>query len=541
MRALIAMVLLLTSFAGQGASPSRQAYERARKHYFALKASEEREKFRHNWLKVIAAFTRVADEHPETAEAASAIYTAAELWSDLYRISRRGSDLDQALATYERVVHAHPRSSLADDALWQRSQLFLRHGNRRAPAARAVREILATYPKGDMAARARKLAAELADVPEMPRDAEADATAKGKLVGRRAEGGGTPEVTAIKHWSNPDYTRVAIYLTGPASARAGDVAASASKPARVYVDIRKARLSQKVGTATPVDDNLLQGVRAGQFRAGTVRVVLDLQATVRHRVMVMENPYRVVIDAFSTVAPPKTREPVADAELRGRRVVIDPGHGGKDGGARGPGKVVEKHVTLAISKEVARLLEAEGVEVAMTRATDKHLPLEERTAIANRLDADLFVSIHANAHRNKKVRGIETYFLDVTDDAYALRLAAIENQTSEEQVSDLQLILADLATKVNTEESAALARRVQTRLVRAAKPENPTTRDLGVKSSLFYVLLGARMPSILVETGFLSHTGEGKLLARANYQKSTARAIAEGLLDHLRAPRPAGS
>jgi N-acetylmuramoyl-L-alanine amidase len=427
---------------------------------------------------------------------------------------------------------------LADDALWQRSELFLRHGSRRAPAARAVREILATYPKGDMAARARKRAAELSDVAVEPADREAEATAKGKLVGRRAEGGGVPQVTSIKHWSNPDYTRVSIYLSGPASARAGDVPAAGGKPARVYVDIKKARLSQKVGTATPVHDDLLQGVRAGQFRADTVRVVLDLQTAVHHRVMVMENPYRVVVDAFSGAAParPKTH---TDVELRGRRVVVDPGHGGRDGGANGPGKVREKHVTLAIAREVGRLLEAQGVDVVMTRTDDSAVALEERTAIANRVNADLFVSIHANSHKNRKVRGVETYYLNVTDDAYSIRLAAMENRTSEEQVSDLQLILADLATKVNTEESAALAKRVQAKLMKAIQPHNPKTRDLGVKSSLFYVLLGARMPSILVETGFLSHKGEGKLLTRVDYQKATARAIATGLLEHLRAPREA--
>ncbi|MFC1611884.1 N-acetylmuramoyl-L-alanine amidase [Myxococcota bacterium] len=515
---------------------SRRAYE-ARSHYFALKDSKERQKYRHNWLKVIAGFSRVANDHPKSPEAPSAVYTAAELWSDLWAVSRRESDLEQTLAAYERVVHAYPESSLADDALWHRCQIYLEKVGNRAAAARAAREIVARYPRGDMFARAQKLTQQLADVPiEQPETKETTATATGNLVGRREGRGPVPEVTAIKHWSNPAYTRVAVYLTGPAHARSGSVPADSAggKPARVYVDINKARLSKKVGAATPVHDDLLLGVRAGQFEKTTVRVVLDLKATVRQRVMVMENPYRVVIDAFDVNA--QQPKPAADVELRGRRVVIDPGHGGKDGGANGPGKITEKQITLAISKQVVGLLEKAGVDVTLTRSTDVHMPLEERTAIANRTNADLFVSIHANAMKNQKVRGVETYYLNVTDDAYALRLAAMENKTSEEHVSDLQLILADLATKVNTEESAALARGVQSNLMKALRPLNPKTKDLGVKASLFYVLLGARMPSILIETGFLSHKHEGKLLARADYQKAAAKAIAEALLAHLKSP-----
>ncbi|OGR12172.1 MAG: hypothetical protein A2341_20765 [Deltaproteobacteria bacterium RIFOXYB12_FULL_58_9] len=547
-----------------GSSASRKAYEGARGQYFALKDKKERQQYRHNWLKVIAAFADLTGQYPEAPEAPSAIYTAAELWSDLWRVSRRESDLDQALAGYERVVHLYPNSNLADDALWQRSQLFLYHVKDRGAAARAVREILSSYANGDMSSQAAALAKELSDVPVAKEEVEEEETT-GKMVGRRDDRGPIPEVTSIKHWSNPDYTRVAVYLTGPALARSGNVPEGAGKPARVYVDIEKARLSKKVATATVVQDELLQGVRSGQYKAATVRVVLDLEATVKHRVMTMENPYRVVIDAFATDAaakitpnsgkplgPDAAETPVVkttvsktandaaagaiDTELGGRHVVIDPGHGGRDGGACGPGKSSEKDITLAIGREVAGLLKKEGVAVSLTRTADKAIALEERTAFANRANADIFVSIHANSHRSAMVQGIETYYLNVTDDRYSLRLAAVENQTNEEQVSDLQLILADLATKVNTDESVALARRVQRSLMKGAKAKNPRTRDLGVKASLFYVLLGARMPSILVEIGFLSHKHEGKLLTQSAYQKTTAKAIADGVLAHLKAP-----
>ncbi|MEE8409110.1 MAG: N-acetylmuramoyl-L-alanine amidase [Myxococcota bacterium] len=538
-----AVVACTSTPAGAGPSASRKAYEQARKQYFALQASEQRQRYRHNWVKVIAAFTRVAGAHPKSDEAARAVYTTAELWSDLYRISRRGSDLDQALAAYEQVVHAYPDSSLADDALWHRAEIFARLLGHREAAARAVREILARYPKGDMTARATKMARDLADVPVAAADAsEPDATATGRLVGRRDDDGGTPTVVDIKHWSNPVYTRVVVYLTGPAHARAGNVAAdpgfgATGKPARVFVDIRKAKLSSNVDAEQVVNDDLLVRVRAAQYRTDTVRIVLDLKTSVRHRVMAMENPYRVVVDAFSRteVARPESVASL-NGSLKGHHVVVDPGHGGQDGGAHGPGNILEKNVTLAISKEVARRLEAAGVRVTLTRSDDRRLALEERTAIANRLSADVFVSIHANSNKARKVRGVETYYLDVTDDKYALRLAAVENKISEERVSDLQLILADLATKVNTPESIALAKRVQTSVVNRVKPLNGKIRDLGVKPSLFYVLLGARMPAILVEAGFLSNKQEGRLLGQSHYQKTVAAAVTDAIIEHLKAP-----
>ncbi len=514
----------------------RQAYEKARASYFALKDSAERQKFRHNWLRVIAGFEELAAAHPKTQEAAAAIYTAAELWSDLWSLSRRESDLDQALTNYERVVHTYPTSSLADDALWQRSQIYMKRLNNRAAAARAAREILERYPDGDMKGRAEQLAGELADVPAEAPAKELEAV-DSPMVGRR-EGAGVPEVTDLRHWSNPTYTRVVVYLDGPAVARSGSAPADpvAARPERLFVDLKKAKLSKKVAAAHVFEDDLLAQVRLGQYTQDTVRIVLDLKQPAEERLMVMENPFRVVIDAVVPVATATT--PVKDAQpvaLRGRKVAIDAGHGGKDGGAKGPGKLLEKQVTLAIAQEVRRLLVKEGVEVLMTRDADRYVGLEERTALANRESCDLFVSIHANSNKSKKVRGVETYYLDVTDDAYALRLAAIENQTSEEQASDLQLILADMATKAFTQQSSALAGAIQRKLVSVAGKRSAQARDLGAKPSLFYVLLGARMPAVLVETGFLSHAQEGKLLGEPGYQKELAAAIAAAVLETLRA------
>lgn len=219
--------------------------------------------------------------------------------------------------------------------------------------------------------------------------------------------------------------------------------------------------------------------------------------------------------------------------LKARRVVIDPGHGGHDSGAIGRAGTREKDVALKIAKRLSSLLRASGLEVVMTRESDEFVSLDNRAHLANDVHGDLFISIHCNSARNRKLRGIETYTLNTSSDRYSLRLAARENSASEKGVSDLQFILADLATKANTEESQRLASRVQHTLVARMSSRFGGVENLGTKEALFYVLLGVRMPAVLVETSFLSHADEERRLASQTYQEEVARAIATGVQEFL--------
>jgi len=216
------------------------------------------------------------------------------------------------------------------------------------------------------------------------------------------------------------------------------------------------------------------------------------------------------------------------------RVVIDAGHGGRDFGAMGPGGTREKDVTLAMAQKLAAQLEAQGLQVLLSRSDDEFVTLEERARFANEHRADLFISIHANANSDRRVRGTQTYFLNATDDSYALRLAARENAATERSISDLQLILADLATKANVEESHQLAEAVQREMVKQLGRDFGAGRDLGVKHALFYVLLGVRMPAILVETAFVSNPAEERRLNSDAFQAAVARDIATGVSRFLK-------
>jgi N-acetylmuramoyl-L-alanine amidase len=289
----------------------------------------------------------------------------------------------------------------------------------------------------------------------------------------------------------------------------------------------------------------IERVRAAQNDPDTVRVVLDLPGADGIEAFALDDPPRLVLDVGSRPPPPTVAaaDPVPaddapaaapDGKARApiRRIVVDAGHGGHDPGAVGPRRVREKDVTLAIARRLARKLRAAGFEVALTRDDDRYLALEERTALANTARGDLFVSIHANAHPRRNRSGVETYFLNVTDDRYAARLAARENGADPGEVpqdGELLRILSDLDARASAGASRRLAGLVQREVTRSVRGEVGAVRDLGVKSALFYVLLGARMPAVLVETGFISNRDEERRLASGRYQDAVATAIARAV------------
>jgi N-acetylmuramoyl-L-alanine amidase len=365
-------------------------------------------------------------------------------------------------------------------------------------------------------------------------------------------------VRDIRHWSNPSYTRVVIDVDGEVQYRFGRL----HNPDRLYVDLIGAQLAHKLqGRLLDVSDHMLNGVRTAQNQADVVRVVLDLKTFRDYHVFTMSDPYRLVIDikgtdggttAHSLLPLPPPRQEAVDIEQSRVRadplapskrlssarehrwhVVIDAGHGGKDPGAIGPSGLMEKDVVLDIAKRLRDLMQQEPQwRVTLTRDTDVFIPLEERTAVANAKAADLFVSIHANAAERPDAQGIETYFLDLATDEQSMRVAARENATTLSKVSDLQLILRDLLMTSKRNESSLLAGSVQQALVQAPGG-GKNGRDLGVKHAPFLVLMGAEMPSILVETGFISNPGEERKLADLRYRAQAARAIFEGIKEYL--------
>ncbi len=234
-----------------------------------------------------------------------------------------------------------------------------------------------------------------------------------------------------------------------------------------------------------------------------------------------ENPLRLSLRMVRQGAAP----PKAQARTQ-PLVVLDPGHGGEDEGAKGQGGLVEKNLTLTLSRLVAAQLQKAGVAVRLTREGDEGVALVDRVALANRLQADCFVSIHANASPARAARGAETYFMSAeATDAEAAQAAARENAAA----GDVQLILWELAHVANLEASSRLALELQTRLNQLSG-----IRDRGVKQAPFAVLTGTTMPAVLVEVGFLSNPEEEVRLSSPAEQERLAATLAQGILAFLR-------
>ncbi|MCI5148100.1 MAG: AMIN domain-containing protein [Candidatus Electrothrix sp. MAN1_4] len=222
-----------------------------------------------------------------------------------------------------------------------------------------------------------------------------------------------------------------------------------------------------------------------------------------------------------------------------RRIVIDPGHGGKDPGAVGFG-LKEKDIVLNVAQKIKKTLEEKnGYEVFLTRDGDVSLSLEERTAIANTKEADLFLSIHVNAHPEKNIRGVETFYLNLATHTEAMRVAALENATSTHNMSEMQDILSELMQNEKINESSQLAEFVQLNMVNGLKRGSFYVKDLGVKQAPFYVLIGAEMPAILAEIAFITNPKDAQLMKNERYLQTLADYIVAGVLSYVKNQRTA--
>jgi N-acetylmuramoyl-L-alanine amidase len=216
--------------------------------------------------------------------------------------------------------------------------------------------------------------------------------------------------------------------------------------------------------------------------------------------------------------------------LKVSRVVIDPGHGGHDEGTQGVHGLLEKDLVLDVARRVGKLIEDRmGAEVIYTRTDDTFIPLEGRTALANDKKADLFISIHANSSPVPRIAGVETYYLNFSTSKDALDVAARENATSQKSIFDLQDIVQKITLHDKVEESREFAGRIQSSLYSFSARSFPSEKNRGVKKAPFIVLIGATMPSVLVEIGFLSNSREETLLKRPDYRQKLADALYRGI------------
>ena len=450
--AFLLVVLLAPPLEAAPVDASEQAYQQARHAYYVLKGDAGRRRFRDSWLGVAHKFEAVAQRFSSSARAPDALFTAAGLLAELSRISQVPEDLNGAADDYRKLLERHPRHRLADDSALALARLQLDRLGQPEAARATLQHTLELMPHGDQAANLKAL---LASLPQEPPKKPA------APVVRRPAPKSVREFPALSRAPSP---------VAPSPPSSQEAPPAQPAPAEALTE------PSSVAPGPSLKERMKS---AGRRTGGEVTLAEQLG-------------------------------------LKVRRVVIDAGHGGHDTGTVGPAGTQEKTVALAVALRLGQVLTDEGLEVLFTRDDDHFVRLEDRARMANEAHGDLFISVHCNSGAESTWRGVETYSLNLTSDRYAIRLAARENTSSAKTMSDLQFILADLATRAHTDESARLAERVQHSLVSRLSAKYLKAKDRGRKEALFYVLLGAKMPAILVETGFLSNPEDEKRLAKVD-------------------------
>ena len=499
----------------------KKEFDRAMACYDNLRDTPRRQKYRDAWLPCIEKFDKAYRNDPAGDRAAASLYMTGTIYYELYQRSFNSDDRQKALERLQRVVTQYPEDEYS------------------AKAQTTIREI-----SGDGTVTAGV----------EPKNTNS------KI--KNSQPGSAAVITGMRFWSNPNYTRLVIDADQETKFEYNllNKDPSADKPQRLYVDLHNSRLSAGLDKIIPINDDLLRHARAGQYTPEMVRVVVDINSLASYEVFSLREPFRIVMDIkggdgpFETSAGSKagktkikidpkrsTSDIAKQLSLGVRRIVIDPGHGGKDYGAPGCIKGVhEKHITLQIAERLAaKLKRALKCEVILTRTKDQYLTLEERTAFANTKDADLFISIHTNASRDQRAYGISTYFLNLADDDEAKRVAAMENATSTNNISDLEKILFSLMHYSKINESSRLATTIQDTMTGHLQRKGYSRiKSKGVKQAPFYVLLGAQMPSILVETSFISNPRECKRLMNSKYQDRLCEGILQGIKKYIKDTNP---
>jgi N-acetylmuramoyl-L-alanine amidase len=455
--------------------------------------------------------------------------------------------LDRArilVGAYEDIARLFPAGPYGDDSLWHGGVLaadaFWEFGQieDRTRALRLFNTLATRYPKS---ARLKELSSQVQRL---------DAA-------RPAPDDGSPTqvvLNTIRREPLAAAMRVTLELEGEAAFHDEEVA---GQP-RLFIDLQNTRPSEALKDLSQAfPDDVVRQIRVAPQVGTRTRVVLDLSARAPHTVYALYSPYRVVIDfaregtktaktvslgtkTTNAAAKPPAAKGRAGLSLSRQlglgvaRIVIDPGHGGYDPGAMNEG-VSEADVVLDVAMRLERLLVNQpGVEVVLTRRSNVYVPLEERTAMANRAGADLFLSIHANASEDDRARGIETYFLNFAPNPAAEAIAARENAASARTMRQLPDIVKAITLNNKIDESRDFASLVQSAMMERLKRGNKSVKDLGVKQAPFMVLIGATMPSVLAEISFLTNAQEAALLRGTAYRQQIAEALFNGVMRYQR-------
>ncbi len=578
------LVFLICYFAvgtTAGADRVENSYQRAAKKYHVLYRDTPFRDKRHNWLNTIKQFELIYKKNPRHYRAPDSLFNIGHLYRSLYKWNQNGTFLDRSSIYFRKLVAEYPDSKLSDNAQFLLAENYDRYKKDSNLAYLEYQKVVDLFPRSEVAEKARK---QMRSIKPPSKDLQLRVVKENKgfeVTGSfKSRYGGISSaaskrqsspllVSKIDYWSTSDWSRMVINVKSGVRYKYQGLPPNRSKGKgrRIYLDIYNSYIPKKFKKRIAANDGLIKQARIAQFDKKTVRIVLDIASLKKINVypVKLPNQYKIIVDILgkaelekqqfaSKVYQPERTDTKSNKELKikrsssepevslsralglkVKRIILDPGHGGKDPGASAFG-LKEKNIALKMGLALRRIIRQKHpeIEVLMTREKDRFLPLEERTAFANKHQGDLFISIHLNASEVERVKGIETYILHLTEDNTALALAARENQTSLKSISELQGILNELMTDIKIVESTKLATFIQGTTFSTVKDDiKIKTRNLGVKRAPFIVLLGARMPSVLIESGFITNRQENKLLRTPKYQRIVAEGIYRGIRKYM--------
>ena len=547
-----------------------RTYSIAQERLADLKRSPKKRKYRSYWMDSIHLFESIEEKYPSSPQASDACFERAAAYLDLYRFNRSTKDAAEASKIYSKCQASYPGHVRAPEALYRVAAIAKGVTKQAGVPEETYRKMTEAYPGSAWTEKTRRLAGiKLATrVSSRQRGRKEPELTKPPEAQIETPKGPPGTITNVRYWSGGNYTRIVVDQDKPLRFQAYEL----KNPNRLVFDMQHSRISDSVSKdPLPVNDGILKQVRTSQFTSNTVRIVLDLASLKSYAAFPLRDPERLVIDVTGNATaddepadseaaqaatgpvpvPAVEQPPTPPAEagagrdgklslsrqlgLKIRTIAIDAGHGGHDPGAIGRGGLKEKNITLDIAGRLSALVkERLGCKVVMTRDKDEFIRLEDRPAIAKTKGADLFVSIHVNANRKRKARGIETYLFSLrASDRDAMATAAFENATSTKTLSELNTELAKILKGLTNQdkeyESVELANYVQRSLIETMGPVKGRVVNLGVKRAFFYVLVNTDMPSILAEVGFISNPEEEKLLRTESYRQKIAEALFEGV------------
>ncbi len=571
-----------------------ESYQEGISRFNSLLKDSSRAQYRSHWLDLAEIFHQSYQQDPDGDQAVKSLYYIGRTYEELGRRSFLESDFKTAEDYYDRVIKDFPDHSWADDAQLRKAGIHMKHYQDPAQAYIEYLKVVYNFPEGDMRPKAQQALKELDQAnlekiqadPEDPEDPapgknEQDLVSADKNQDQKLDPpaagpsdpahksrpedsslevkkappalSGQARLNNIRHWSNDEYTRVVLDLDQPSDYfhKLLDPDPELGTPHRLFIDLDQTKVSTDTPREENISDGILKRIRSAQHTREKSRVVLDIQNLEDFRVFSLENPFRIVVDVYAPetrprqtriteAAPPRVDLDSSNKDmtagslieqlgLKVSTIMIDPGHGGKDPGAVF-NKILEKDLVLKMSRILGNMLKEQGFNVIYTRETDVFVPLEERTAMANSKKVDLFISIHANAHRSRSINGFEVYYLNFAQTKDAMRVAARENAVSTQKISDLQYILTDLMLNSKINESRYLARQIHGITYEHVRASYPGINDNGVRQAPFYVLMGARMPAILVEMGYMSNQNDLKLLRSENFMRRMASGLTRGII-----------